>query len=69
MDVSDMHGYIPRLAEKTLTRALDRSPAVAILGPRQCGKSTLAHELLSDMDAVYDYSKGITVAHPRHLFR
>jgi len=48
-----MHGYVPRLAENALTRALGRSPAVAILGPRQCGKSTLALEFLADMDAVY----------------
>ncbi|MCK5799448.1 MAG: ATP-binding protein, partial [Deltaproteobacteria bacterium] len=41
-----MHGYIPRIAEATIARALKRSPAVAILGPRQCGKSTLAQHIL-----------------------
>jgi predicted AAA+ superfamily ATPase len=35
-----MHGYIPRFAENEISGALSRSPAVAILGPRQCGKST-----------------------------
>src|SRR5258707_13351090 len=28
-----------------LQRALKRSPVVALLGPRQCGKTTLAHQL------------------------
>jgi hypothetical protein len=37
-----MHGYLPRVAEPDLDRALARSPAAVILGPRQCGKSTLA---------------------------
>ncbi len=48
-----MHGYIQRIAEKELGRALARSPAVAILGPRQCGKSTLAKTLLKNIPAVY----------------
>jgi uncharacterized protein len=45
--------YIHRLAEHDLARALARSPAVAILGPRQCGKSTLAKRWIGDSDAVY----------------
>jgi len=48
-----MHGYIPRSAESYLARAIERSPAVAILGPRQCGKSTLAGHFLSGRDAVH----------------
>ncbi len=48
-----MHDYIHRNAEASIVRALERSPAVAILGPRQCGKSTLAHKLLTDQSAVY----------------
>jgi predicted AAA+ superfamily ATPase len=39
--------YIPRFLETELARALEESPAVAILGPRQCGKSTLARAALS----------------------
>jgi len=35
-----MHGYIPREKEKKLHDTLSRSPAVAIPGPRQSGKST-----------------------------
>jgi predicted AAA+ superfamily ATPase len=48
-----LHGYIHRQAENELTRALNRSPAVAILGPRQCGKSTLAKSFLEKMNSVY----------------
>jgi len=48
-----MHGYIPRSLEKQVKRALGRSPAVAILGPRQCGKSTLARALLVTIPSVY----------------
>ena len=48
-----MHGYVKRVAEKELHRALARSPAVAILGPRQCGKSTMAKKVLESVSAVY----------------
>lgn len=34
---------IPRRAAELVTEALGRSPAVALLGPRQVGKTTLAH--------------------------
>lgn len=48
-----MHGYISRFSEKQLGRALARSPAVAILGPRQCGKTTLAKAFLATIPSVY----------------
>jgi predicted AAA+ superfamily ATPase len=48
-----MHGYIHRLIEEKCHRALGRSPAVAILGPRQCGKSTTAKILLENIPSVY----------------
>lgn len=48
-----MHGYIQRASEQIITKALSRSPAVALLGPRQCGKSTTAKNLLRSYDAVY----------------
>jgi predicted AAA+ superfamily ATPase len=48
-----MHGYIDRMAEGVLAKALARSPVVAILGPRQCGKSTLAARFLEGIDSVY----------------
>lgn len=48
-----MHGYVHRFIEGKLHRALARSPAVAILGPRQCGKSTTAKILLKNIPSVY----------------
>ncbi|WP_446007954.1 ATP-binding protein [Candidatus Electrothrix sp.] len=48
-----MHGYIQRMQEAKLHNALSRSPAVAILGPRQSGKSTTARMLLRDIPSVY----------------
>ena len=51
--VSKLHGYLPRKAESELRRALGRSPAVAILGPRQCGKSTLARQYLKGQSVAY----------------
>ncbi|NKC15071.1 MAG: AAA family ATPase [Gammaproteobacteria bacterium] len=45
--------YIARRDEVRLAQALQRSPATAILGPRQCGKSTLAREFLRGKDAVF----------------
>ena len=47
-----MHGYINRFIEKGLNRSLACSPAVAILGPRQCGKSTTAKLLLKSIPSV-----------------
>ena len=38
---------VPRAALSLVTRALRRSPVVAIVGPRQCGKTTLARQLVS----------------------
>jgi predicted AAA+ superfamily ATPase len=38
--------YVPRKLTRDLSQALARFPAVAILGPRQCGKSTLAKAFL-----------------------
>ncbi len=48
-----MHGYIPRIVQDRVERALTRSPAVAILGPRQCGKSTLAKKIIAETSAIY----------------
>lgn len=36
-----MHGCLSRRLEGKLEKSLKHSPAVAILGPRQCDKSTL----------------------------
>jgi len=48
-----MHDYLPRKQEKLLKVALERSPVVAILGPRQCGKSTMAKQCLKTYDSLY----------------
>jgi predicted AAA+ superfamily ATPase len=40
-----MQGMIERLAKQQLTSLLKLFPAVAILGPRQCGKTTIAKSL------------------------
>ena len=37
-----MQGIIDRHLAGTVKRRLQNNPAVAILGPRQCGKTTLA---------------------------
>ena len=48
-----MHGYFSRDAGTALAKALARAPAALLLGPRQCGKSTLARQLLAQRgDAV-----------------
>ena len=41
-----MQGYLSRLAEAEVERRLSQAPAVAVLGPRQCGKSTLARQVV-----------------------
>ncbi len=44
-----------RLAE--VRQALDRSPIVAVLGPRQCGKTTLARELAGSDTHFFDLER------------
>jgi uncharacterized protein len=49
-----MSGYIQRTKEAEILINLAHFPAVAILGPRQCGKSTLAKHLLKGRgDTIY----------------
>lgn len=45
--------YITRSLEKELHKRLLQFPAVGLLGPRQCGKSTLAKHILKNYDALY----------------
>lgn len=40
--------YINRQISNLITQYLQHFPAVAILGPRQCGKSTLAKQIIKD---------------------
>lgn len=44
---------IKRRIYQNLVDQLDQSPAVALLGPRQAGKTTLAHELANTRPSVY----------------
>lgn len=44
---------IPRRLSAALTTALAEAPAVALLGPRQAGKTTLALEVAESRPAVY----------------
>jgi hypothetical protein len=49
-----MQGYLKRTITRDIIERLKNNPVVAILGPRQCGKSTLAREVLSSRkDAIY----------------
>jgi predicted AAA+ superfamily ATPase len=46
--------YIDRTIEKEILESLDSFPVTAIIGPRQCGKSTLAKRILSQRaDSLY----------------
>lgn len=45
-----MQPYLPRLAEKEITRLSKRFPAVAIVGPRQVGKTSLARRLAASWE-------------------
>ena len=46
-------GMIERLLSPLISSALGQFPAVALLGPRQVGKTTLAIELGEKLDAQY----------------
>lgn len=43
---------IPRFLDGHVRSALRQVPAVAILGPRQCGKTTLARQLVGNLPEV-----------------
>lgn len=42
--------YLPRNLEHAIEESLLRNPATAVLGPRQCGKSTLVRRLLGQRE-------------------
>ena len=44
---------IPRRIYQIVREALARQAAVALIGPRQVGKTTLAHELAAGREALY----------------
>ncbi len=47
-----MNDYIPRLLEDSVRKSLAKNPVTAVLGPRQCGKSTMVKNLISKTEAV-----------------
>ena len=49
-----MQTYIKRIITTNIEQKLENMPGVVILGPRQCGKSTLAKAIISEIGgAVY----------------
>ena len=46
-----MHGLIPRQVGDQITESLMDFPAVALLGPRQCGKTTLSRKIVASLPA------------------
>jgi len=60
-----MKRYVERVLAREVELRLKQFPVVAILGPRQCGKSTLAKRIIrSDAEAVY-----LDLEIPSHLNR
>ncbi len=46
--------YLIRKIEEDVRRSLRNNPVVALIGPRQCGKSTLVKQMLQEMpDSIY----------------
>lgn len=48
-----MQNYIPRSIQEELTECMGQFPCTAILGSRQCGKTSLAKHTLANRDSVY----------------
>lgn len=44
---------VPRRIASLVSTSLERAPAVVLIGPRQAGKTTLAHALAEDRPAIY----------------
>lgn len=44
-----MHGYIERQLSSIVENRLNSNPVVALLGPRQCGKSTLVQKIIENV--------------------
>jgi len=44
--------YVPRYLEADIKSSVDKHPVTAILGPRQCGKSTMVKHIIKELDDV-----------------
>jgi uncharacterized protein len=44
--------YIPRLLENDIAAVMESPEIVGIIGPRQCGKTTLMHHIANDLDSI-----------------
>lgn len=62
----NLHEYIDRVTEPQLLRAITEVPVTALLGPRQCGKSTLALRILGTWEGETVY---LDLERPSHLRR
>ncbi len=62
-----MHEPISRAAEADVLAALARFPAVSLLGPRQCGKSTLARALAKRLAGEGRRVEHLDLERPSHL--
>jgi uncharacterized protein len=47
-----MSVYIPRFLEKSIHKSLQNNPLTAVLGPRQCGKSTMVKKIIKSHEKV-----------------
>jgi predicted AAA+ superfamily ATPase len=52
-DLQGQPGWIPRLQAERLRQRLEQFPAVALLGPRQVGKTSLALQLAASLPSLY----------------
>ena len=43
--------YLNRTIEGAVIEAIENFPVTAIIGPRQCGKSTLAKQIISNVSS------------------
>jgi len=60
-----MHGYLHRELYSRIRKKLNSSPVVAILGPRQCGKTTLVRHLATQESELQSNTVFLDLESPR----